>query len=112
MMMAGSGGIGVAKVFAGFCVSGTNRILAGMDGGVRLWVDLLHTNFETMREFAANMMYLAIAIGSSVIGVAATWFFETFEISALDFFFISATLGGFAMAAYVPSLLYMNLKLQ
>ena len=81
-----------------------------MDGGVRLWVDLLHTNFETMREFAANKMYLTIAVGSSVIGVAATWFFETFEISALDFFFISATLGGFAMAAYVPSLLYMNLK--
>lgn len=94
--------IGICALFS--------SILAGMDGGVRLWVDLLHTNFETMREFAANKMYLAIAIGSSVIGVAATWFFETFEISALDFFFISATLGGFAMAAYVPSLLYMNLK--
>ncbi|MBJ39161.1 MAG: hypothetical protein CMD83_11960 [Gammaproteobacteria bacterium] len=94
--------IGISALFS--------SILAGMDGGVRLWVDLLHTNFERMRAFAANKIYLTIAVGSSVIGVIATWFFETFEITALDFFFISATLGGFAMAGYVPALLYMNMK--
>lgn len=94
--------IGISALFS--------SILAGMDGGVRLWVDLLHTNFERAQRFAANKMYLAIALGSSAIGVLATWFFETFEVSALDFFFISATLSGFAMAAYVPALLYMNLK--
>jgi hypothetical protein len=94
--------IGICALFS--------SILAGMDGGVRMWVDLLHTNFQSMRGFAANRMYLTIAVGSSAIGVAATWFFETFEVSALDFFFISATLSGFAMAGYVPALLYMNLK--
>ena len=94
--------IGISALFS--------SILAGMDGGVRLWVDLLHTNFERMRTFAANRMYLAIAVGSSLIGVAATWFFEVFEITALDFFFISATLSGFAMAGYVPAMLYMNIK--
>ena len=94
--------VGIAALFS--------SILAGMDGGVRLWVDLLHTNFERMQRFAANRMYLAIALGSSAIGVVATWFFETFEISALDFFFISATLSGFAMAGYVPALLYMNMR--
>ena len=94
--------IGIAALFS--------SVLAGLDGGVRLWVDLLHTNFKAAHKFAANKMYFGLALGLSAIGVVATWFFETFDISALDFFFISATLSGFAMAAYVPTILYMNLK--
>ena len=94
--------VGIAALFS--------SILAGMDGGVRLWVDILHTNFGFTNKFAANKLYLGIAVGLSTIGVVATWFFTAFDISALDFFFISGMLSGFAMAGYVPAILYMNLK--
>ena len=94
--------VGMAALFS--------SILAGMDGGVRLWVDLLHSNFSFAQRFEANKLYLGFALGLSAIGVLATWFFTTFDVTALDFFFISATLGGFSMAAYVPAILYMNLK--
>jgi hypothetical protein len=94
--------IGIAAFFS--------SVLAGMDGGVRLWVDLLHSNFAAPNRFAANRLYLLFAVGLGTLGVLATWFFETFNVTVLDFFFISAMLGGFAMAGYVPMLLYMNLK--
>ena len=94
--------IGIAVFFS--------SVLAGMDGGIRLWVDLLHSNFKTPNRFAANRLYFVFAIGLGALGVASTWFFESFEVTTLDFFFIGALLGGFAMAGYVPMLLYMNLK--
>lgn len=94
--------IGISALFS--------SVLGGMDGGVRLWVDLLHTNFAFMRRFAANKMYLGLALGLSSLGVLATWFFTVYGVGVLDFFFISATLAGFAMAAYVPMILYMNLR--
>ena len=94
--------VGIAAFFS--------SVLAGMDGGVRLWVDLLHGNFKITHRFAANRLYLAFALGLSAIGVMSTWFLETFDVTVLDFFFIGAMLGGFAMAGYVPMLLYMNLK--
>ena len=87
-----------------------SSVLAGLDGGIRLWVDLLHTNFELPNRFPANRLYLAFALGLSTLGILSTWFFETFNVTVLDFFFIGAMLGGFAMAGYVPMLLYMNLK--
>lgn len=94
--------IGIAVFFS--------SVLAGMDGGIRLWVDLLHSNFERPNRVPANKLYLRFAIGLGLLGVASTWFFETFNVTVLDFFFIGAMLGGFAMAGYVPMLLYMNLK--
>ena len=94
--------IGIAVFFS--------SVLAGLDGGIRLWVDLLHSNFEFPNRFAANRMYLGFALGLSALGITSTWFFETFDVTVLDFFFIGAMLGGFAMAGYVPMLLYMNLK--
>ena len=94
--------VGIAAFFS--------SVLAGTDGGVRLWVDLLHTNFRFSQRFAANRLYLVCTFGLSTIAVTATWFFETFEVTVLDFFFLGALLGGFAMAGYVPMLLYMNLK--
>lgn len=93
--------IGIAVFFS--------SVLAGLDGGIRLWVDLLHSNFEYPSRFAANRLYLGFAIGLGSLGVASTWFFETHNITVLDFFFIGAMLGGFAMAVYVPMLLYMNM---
>lgn len=94
--------IGIAALFS--------SVLAGLDGGVRLWVDLLHNNFKFAHRFAANKLYFGLAVGLSAVGVLATWFFEVFDVTALDFFFISAVLSGFAMAAYVPMVLYMNLR--
>ena len=94
--------IGIAALFS--------SVLAGLDGGVRLWVDLLHTNFKFAHRFAANKLYFGLAVGLCAIGVVATWFFDVFDVTALDFFFISAVLSGFAMAAYVPMVLYMNLR--
>ena len=94
--------IGIAALFS--------SVLTGLDGGVRLWVDLLHTNFPFAHRFAANRLYFGFALGLSTIGVAATWVFGAFDITALDFFFISATIAGFSMAAYVPMVLYMNLR--
>ena len=94
--------IGIAAFFS--------SVLAGLDGGIRLWVDLLHSNFSFPNRFAANRLYLVFALGLSTLGVTATWFFETYDVTVLDFFFIGAMLGGFAMAGYVPMLLYMNLK--
>ena len=87
-----------------------SSVLAGLDGGVRLWVDLLHSNFKFPNRFAANKLYLGMALGLSSLGVTATWYFETHQVTVLDFFFLGAMLGGFAMAGYVPMLLYMNLK--
>ncbi|HIG39311.1 MAG: Nramp family divalent metal transporter [bacterium] len=94
--------IGIAVFFS--------SVLAGLDGGIRLWVDLLHSNFKYPSRFAANRLYLCFAIGLGSLGVASTWLFETYDITVLDFFFIGAMLGGFAMAAYVPMLLYMNIR--
>ncbi len=94
--------IGIAVFFS--------SVLAGLDGGIRLWVDLLHSNFKYPSKFAANRLYLGFAVGLGSLGVTSTWIFETYDITVLDFFFIGAMLGGFAMAAYVPMLLYMNLK--
>lgn len=85
--------------------------LAISDGGWRLWSDLLHTNFEWARRFAANQWYLIMAIALSAISVVSTWALETFpQVSALDFFFYNAVLNGFAMAVYVPLLLALNFK--
>ena len=94
--------VGIAAFFS--------SVLAVTDGGVRLWVDLLHTNFRFSHRFAANRLYLVLALGLSALAVTATWYFETHDVTVLDFFFLGAVLAGFAMAGYVPMLLYMNLK--
>ena len=73
-------------------------------------MDLLHSNFSYPNRFAANRLYLWLALLFATVGVTSVWFFETYDVSVLDFFFIGAMLGGFAMAGYTPMLLYMNLK--
>jgi len=85
--------------------------LAISDGAYRLWTDILHTNFAWARRWAPNQWYLILAITLMSLGVASTWTLETFpNISALDFFFFNAVVGGFAMALYVPLLLVINFK--
>ena len=84
--------------------------LTNLDGSVRVWTDLLHTNFEFARRFAANQWYFWLAMALMVLGTLSTWFFDTFDVTALDFFFLNAVLSGFAMAAYSPLILYLNMK--
>jgi uncharacterized membrane-anchored protein len=53
--------------------------------------------------------YLILVSTTMVVGIFSVWFFGKYDIAGLDFLFISALMGGFAMAVYVPVLLYMNL---
>ncbi len=84
--------------------------LGGVDGGSRIFADLLHTNFKFGRWFRLEQWYLILVSSTMIIGTASVWYFEKYGTSGLDFLFISALIGGFAMAVYVPLLLYMNLK--
>ncbi len=72
--------------------------------------DLLHTNFKFGRWFKLEQWYLILVSSTMIIGTASVAYFEKYGTSGLDFLFISALMGGFAMAVYVPLLLYMNLK--
>ena len=83
--------------------------LGGVDGGSRIFADLLHTNFKFGRWFKLERWYLILVSTTMIIGTISVWFFERYGTSGLDFLFISALIGGFAMAVYVPLLLYMNL---
>ena len=82
--------------------------LGGVDGGSRIFADLLHTNFKFGRWFKLEQWYLILVSTTMIIGTFSVWFFEKYDISGLDFLFISALISGFAMAVYVPLLLYMN----
>ena len=83
--------------------------LGGVDGGSRIFSDLLHTNFKFGKWFKLEQWYLILVSTTMIIGTFSVWFFEQYDIAGLDFLFISALIGGFAMAVYVPLLLYMNL---
>ena len=83
--------------------------LGGIDGGSRIFSDLLHTNFKFGRLLTLEQWYLVLVITTMVIGVFSVWFFGRYDIAGLDFLFIAALIGGFVMAVYVPLILYMNL---
>ncbi len=83
--------------------------LGGVDGGSRIFSDLLHTNFKFGKWFRLDQWYLILVSTTMIIGTFSVWFFDRYDIGGLDFLFISALMGGFAMAVYVPLLLYMNL---
>ena len=93
--------VGIAALFS--------TQLGGVDGGSRIFADLLHTNFRFGRWFKVEQWYLILVSTTMIIGTFSVWFFERYDIAGLDFLFISALMGGFAMAVYVPLLLYMNL---
>ncbi len=76
--------------------------LGGVDGGSRIFSDLLHTNFKFGRRFKLEQWYLILVSTTMIIGTFSVWFFERYDIGGLDFLFISALLGGFAMASTYP----------
>ncbi len=93
--------VGIAALFS--------TQLGGVDGGSRIFSDLLHTNFKFGRRFRLEQWYLILVSTTMIIGIFSVWFFGKYDIAGLDFLFISALISGFAMAVYVPIILYMNL---
>ena len=93
--------VGIAALFS--------TQLAGVDGGSRIFADLLHTNFTFGRRFKLEQWYLILVFATMGIGVFSVWFFGRYDIAGLDFLFIAALMSGFVMAVYVPLILYMNL---
>ena len=93
--------VGIAALFS--------TQLGGVDGGSRIFSDLLHTNFKFGRWSRLEQWYLILVSTTMIIGIFSVWFFGKYDIAGLDFLFISALIGGFAMAVYVPIILYMNL---
>jgi hypothetical protein len=83
--------------------------LGGVDGSSRIFADLLHTNFKFGRWFKLDQWYLILVSTTMIIGTLSVWYWEKRDVGGLDFLFIAALLSGFAMAVYVPILLYMNL---
>ena len=84
--------------------------LAVVDGTARAWAYILTTCFKAPRRFTQNEWYPPIAVAACVIGIAGTILLETTGVSGLMFVFLTAMLGGFIMAIYVPLTLYANLK--
>ncbi len=87
-----------------------STIVANVDGGVRMWTDLIHTGFPRTTKWPSGLMYVTLMIGTWPIGFFSSWYFETHEVSILDFFFINAALNGGAMAIFTPTILYLNLR--
>lgn len=83
--------------------------LGGVDGGSRIFSDLLHSNFRWGRRIKLETWYLILVATTMVVGVFSVWFFGKYDIAGLDFLFIAALMSGFVMAIYVPMILYMNL---
>lgn len=83
--------------------------LGGVDGGSRIFSDLLHTNFKFGRWLKLEQWYVVLVGTTMVIGVFSVWFFGKYDIAGLDFLFIAALMSGFVMAVYVPMILYLNL---
>jgi uncharacterized membrane-anchored protein len=83
--------------------------LGGVDGSSRIFADLLHTNFKFGRWFKLDQWYLILVSTTMIIGTLSVWYWEKRDVGGLDFLFVAALLSGFAMAVYVPILLYMNL---
>lgn len=83
--------------------------LVVVDGGARVFADLLHTNYERFRGVSQPKIYVAVAIASMVIGVFSVWVFES-GITSFNTILYNALINGFAMALYVPAMLYVNLR--
>jgi len=85
--------------------------LTVIDGGVRMWSDVLKTNFARFRTIASGKLYVLLAVTLMCVGTVSTWWVDTYGITVLDFLFLNAAANGFAMAVYVPYILYLNHKL-
>ena len=95
-------GVAMAALFS--------TILANADGGMRLWTDCLHTGVPATRKWTPGQMYVPLLLITWVISFASLWYFETHEVTILDFFFVSAAINGIAMSIFSPVVLFLNFK--
>ena len=87
-----------------------STVLANVDGGIRMWTDLIHRGFPSTIRWSPGSMYVPLMLTLWTIGFTSFCYFEISGVSVLDFFFISAAINGVAMAIYIPVILYINLK--
>ncbi len=94
--------VGVATLFS--------TQLALIDGVGRSLADIVYTNFTGARKRDISWWYLVIVGCWIVFGCALTGVMEYWGVTNLGFLFNAAYIGGFAMAIYVPLMLYINLR--
>ena len=88
-----------------------STVLTNIDGGIRMWTDLIHKGFPSTKEkWSSGSMYVPIMLTLWTLGFIMFATFEQLGVSVLEFFFLSAAINGVAMAVYVPAILYLNLK--
>ena len=58
--------VGIAALFS--------TQLGGVDGGSRIFSDLLHTNFKFGRRFRLEQWYLILVSTTMIIGIFSVWF--------------------------------------
>jgi hypothetical protein len=94
--------VGVATLF------GTQ--LALVDGVSRSIADIVYTNFKGAKKRDLSWWYMLVAGVWIVAGCVITFVMEEYGVSELGFLFNAAYMGGFAMAVYVPLMLYINYR--
>lgn len=81
-----------------------------VDGVARSLSDILSHGFKFSPKSTPEARYAFWAIFLMVAGVTLTWFMETSGVTEMGFLFNAGYIGGFAMAVYCPTLLFMNLR--
>ena len=82
--------------------------LALVDGVSRSIADIVFTNFKGAQKRDLSWWYLLVAGIWIVAGCVITYAMEQYGVSELGFLFNAAYIGGFAMAIYVPLILFIN----
>jgi hypothetical protein len=96
--------VGVATLFS--------TQLGLVDGVARSLSDMLCTNFRPFRSKGTGFWYVAIAVGWMAVGCLITGAIEAAGVKDQDLGVLlnAAYMGGFAMAVYVPLMLFINLR--
>ena len=84
--------------------------LALVDGVSRSIADIVFTNFKGAQKRELSWWYLLVAGIWIVAGCLITFVMEQRGVSEVAFLFNAAYMGGFAMAIYVPLILYINYR--
>ena len=84
--------------------------LALVDGVGRSIADIVYTNFKGAQKRDLSWWYLLVVGVWIVAGCVITFVMEQYGVTTLGFLFNAAYIGGFAMAIYVPLMLYINYR--
>ena len=92
--------VGVAALF------GTQLVI--LDGVSRSFADIIYTNVKSAKRRDVSWWYLTVCLSWIVFGCIITYVMDNRGVTDLGFIFNAGYMAGFAMAVYVPLLLYMN----